>query len=62
MKWSSYMIDQTASFKAGLKMLEEIRAAAKEGNTYAKELLALYDACNPAVIWMPWPKNEKAGK
>ena len=56
------MIDQTASFKAGLKMLEEIRAAAKEGNTYAKELLALYDACNPAVIWMPWPKNEKAGK
>lgn len=54
-------VNQTASFERAKKMLAEIRAAAKAGDKYAIELLALYDGNNPAAIWMPWPekKNEK---
>ena len=50
-------MNQTAAFEAGLAMLAEIREAATQGDEYAKQLLALYEACNPIVLTMPWPRR-----
>ena len=52
-------MNQTASFEAALKMLREIREAAAAGDEYAKQLLAGYESCNPAVLGMPWPKPQE---
>ena len=51
-------MNETAAFEAGLKMLSEIRKASAKGDEYTKQLLALYDANNPAVLGIPWPKPE----
>ncbi len=51
-------VNQTASFEKAKKMLAEIRAAAKAGDKYAIELLALYDSNSPAAVWMPWPEKK----
>lgn len=52
-------MNQTAAFQAGLRMLGEIREAAAQDDEYAKQLLAMYEAHNMAVVWMPWPKPKE---
>jgi len=54
-------VNKTAAFERAVKMLEEIRAAAKAGDEYAIKLLSLYDAAHPGVLGMPWPEKKSNG-